>query len=300
MEVSGPTGEKRKASALPGINDGESDSPIGARRPVKTRIVESLEDDEEDINDKDGSYNSDKKDTTNSPEVISSDEEERILIESGSSSSIDASTTSRVTRQSAASEKRRSGKTIRGPINSGELSGRSTRPAPKVRKPPIPEVVPKCLVDLELSYTRQQWMDMDVSELGARCLDHLAELDRQRRRCSNLSGDVAGSMKKGNMVVSEIVKAFIERLSLEGDVSALRVENHSLREKVSALQRKEAAQRKIIDDLTRMVASLQKDVWALKEGHGPYPAEPSSSLRIGANACRNHLKKGLIADGGRE
>lgn len=293
MEVSAPTGEKRKASASPGEDAEDSDSPIGARRPIKAKILESLDIEEEDNNDN-GTGNdndNDSKDMATFPEVISSEDESCAPVESVSSSSVDTAITRKTTRSGALSGKRRSGKSTQAPTDTVNSSRRSAATASKPRKPVIPEVVPKCVVDLELAYSRQQWIDMDASELGARCLDHLAELDRQRRRCGNLSGDVTGSFKKGNIVVTEIVKAFIERLFLDGDVSALKVENHSLKEEVAALQRKEAAQRKVIEDLTRIVVSLQKDVKALKEGHGPYPAMSPLSLQTESTVRLKSLEK---------
>jgi len=60
---------------------------------------------------------------------------------------------------------------------------------------------------------RQDWLDMDLAALGARCLDHLAELEQQRARCSNISGRVAGRMKDSKAIATEIVKAMTEKLT---------------------------------------------------------------------------------------
>lgn len=57
---------------------------------------------------------------------------------------------------------------------------------------------------------------MDPAALGERCLTHLAELEQQRSRCSNISGRVVGWMKENRVIASEITKAMIEKLTTVG------------------------------------------------------------------------------------
>lgn len=86
------------------------------------------------------------------------------------------------------------------------------------RKTKIPIIVSKDEAEKELQYTRKAWLDMDPAALGERCLEHLAELDRQRSLCSNISGIVAGRMKDSGIIASEITRAMIEKLTTVGDV----------------------------------------------------------------------------------
>lgn len=87
---------------------------------------------------------------------------------------------------------------------------------------------------------------MDDAELGACCLDHLAELDKQRALCFNISGQVAGRMKDSQIIATEITKALIEKLTTVGNVFSLRNENFSLKEEVGELKRKEEEEKRKI------------------------------------------------------
>lgn len=112
---------------------------------------------------------------------------------------------------------------------------------------------------------------MDPAALGERCLTHLAELEQQRSRCSNISGRVAGRMKESKLIASEITKAMIEKLTTVGDVFSLRNENFTLKEELSELKRREQAQNNEILNLRKMMANLEREVRSLKEGFGPFP-----------------------------
>jgi len=120
---------------------------------------------------------------------------------------------------------------------------------------------------------------MDGAALGARCLDHLSELDKQRSLCSNFSGQVAGRMKDSRIIATEITKALIEKLMTVGDVYSLRNENFSLKEEVNELKRKEQTQNKEIETLRKMISNLEREVRSLKEGFGPFSASMPPSVQ---------------------
>lgn len=148
------------------------------------------------------------------------------------------------------------------------------------RKAAIPIIITKEEAERDLQMSRQNWLDMDSAALGARCLDHLAELEQQRARCSNISGRVAGRMKDGKIVITEMVKAMIEKLTCVGDTFALKNENYALKEELSEIRRKEQAQSKEILSSRNMIINLQREVKSLKEGFGPFSAVvPDTSSR---------------------
>ncbi|XP_025264641.1 uncharacterized protein LOC112638009 [Camponotus floridanus] len=118
---------------------------------------------------------------------------------------------------------------------------------------------------------------MDPAALGARCLDHLNEIENQRSRCSNISGRVAGRMKDSKRIAAEITKAMIERLTLAGDAFSLKNENFALKEELEEIKRKEQAQSKEINSLRKMITDLQREIRSLKEGFGPFPAMVSGT-----------------------
>lgn len=89
------------------------------------------------------------------------------------------------------------------------------------RKTSIPVIVSKEEADRELTYRREDWLKLDGAELGARCLDYLEELERQRCLSSNLSGTVTGRMKNSKSIATEITKALIEKITTVGDVYSL-------------------------------------------------------------------------------
>lgn len=159
-------------------------------------------------------------------------------------------------------------KTVKNPVQRGR------------RKTSIPEIVSKDETEQELRYTREKWLQMDGAALGSRCLDYLAELDRQRSLCSNLSGQVNGWIKDTGLIASEITKALIEKLMTVGDVYGLKNENFSLKEEVNELKRKEQAQSKEMISLRKTISQLEREVRSLKEGIGPFVAmtPPQSSL----------------------
>jgi len=113
---------------------------------------------------------------------------------------------------------------------------------------------------------------MDPAALGERCLEHLAEMDRQMSLCSNISGIVAGRMKDSGIIASEITRAMIEKLTTVGDVISLRNENFSLKEGLDEIKRREQAQCKEIQTLRKMISNLEREVRSLKEGFGPFPS----------------------------
>lgn len=127
---------------------------------------------------------------------------------------------------------------------------------------------------------------MEPAALGARCLDHLNEIENQRSRCSNISGRVAGRMKDSKRIAAEITKAMVERLTCAGDVFSLKNENFALREELEEVKRKEQALSKEILSLRKMITELQREIKSLKEGFGPFPAmgsgtpPPHRSLKI--------------------
>jgi len=153
------------------------------------------------------------------------------------------------------------------------------------RRKQIPIIVSKDEAERELQYTRKTWLDMDPATLGERCLEHLAELERQRSLCSNISGIVAGRMKDSGAIASEITRAMIEKLTTIGDVIGLRNQNFSLKEKLDEIKRREQAQCEEIRTLRKMISNLEREVRSLKEGFGPFPsimpppAQPEAKMR---------------------
>jgi len=143
----------------------------------------------------------------------------------------------------------------------------------------IPVKVSKEDAEKELQYTRNDWLDMDPAVLGGRCIDHLAELDRQRSLCSNISGIVAGRMKDSGRIATEITKALIEKLTTVGDVITLKNENFSLKEELGEIKRREKAQNEEILTLRKMISNLEREVRSLKEGFGPFPASVPSLIQ---------------------
>jgi len=123
---------------------------------------------------------------------------------------------------------------------------------------PIPNIVTKDEAEKEIQYTRAMWLKMDAAALGARCLDHLNELELQRSRCSNISGQVAGRMKDSKFIATKITKALIEKLTTVGDVYGLRNEDFSLKEEIEELKRKDQAQSAEIENLRKMISCLER------------------------------------------
>lgn len=134
----------------------------------------------------------------------------------------------------------------------------------------VPEIVSRDKVDLEIGYTREKWLKMSGAELGAACLDHLAEMERQRYLCSNISGRIAGMLKDCRATTVNIVGAMVEKLEATGDVVHLKTQNLQLREDLAVARRKTDRQEKEINDLRRAIIRLEGEVNALKEGCGPY------------------------------
>lgn len=131
-------------------------------------------------------------------------------------------------------------------------------------------MVTKEEAEKEMQMTRDDWFEMDPAKLGERCLAHLAELEQQRLRCSNISGQVQGRMKESKVIATEITKAMIEKLTTVGDVYSLRNENFAFKEEISELKRKDKTQNAEIVSLRKMVINLEKEVKSLKEGFGPF------------------------------
>lgn len=152
-------------------------------------------------------------------------------------------------------------------------------PIQKSRRKTLPIHVTKDDAEKELQYTREDWLRMEPAALGKRCLEHLAELEQQRARCSNISGRVAGRMKESKQIATEITKAMIEKLITVGDVFTLKNENYALKEELNELKRREQAQSKEMDSLRKLVATLEREVKSLKEGIGPFPAAKKVSQK---------------------
>lgn len=111
---------------------------------------------------------------------------------------------------------------------------------------------------------------MSGAELGAACLDYIAEMERQRYLCSNISGRIAGMLKDCGTTAGNIVGAMTERLEASGDATHLKIQNLQLREDLAEAKRKAERQEKEIDDLRRAIIRLEGEVNALKEGCDPY------------------------------
>lgn len=79
---------------------------------------------------------------------------------------------------------------------------------------------------------------MSGADLGAACLDYLAEIERQRYTCGNLSGKIDGMIKDCGMVVTGIVGVLIEKLEAVGDALYLKAQNYKLREDLAKARRK--------------------------------------------------------------
>ncbi|KMQ82169.1 ornithine mitochondrial-like protein, partial [Lasius niger] len=98
----------------------------------------------------------------------------------------------------------------------------------KGRGTKIPIVVDKETSQVEKNYTHEKWLEMSGSELGARASDYIGELERQRKICGNLSGNVEGRMKDCTFVLSKLCEAFTEKteiLDLERQVNSLKEGN---------------------------------------------------------------------------
>lgn len=160
--------------------------------------------------------------------------------------------------KSSTKGKKEKDKTVKNPI-------RSSRGKKKV-----PEVVNRDRVDLELGYTREKWLQMSSVDLGAVCLDHLAEIERQRYTCGNLSGRIDGMIKDCGAVATNIIGALTEKLEAVGDVPYLKAQNFKLREELAEARRKIDRQENEIRDLRKGMLMLEREVNALKEGNGPY------------------------------
>lgn len=169
----------------------------------------------------------------------------------------------------------------RGKVKANKMKDKTVKnPITKSRNRTIP-IVLKEEVDIEASYSREKWMDMAPAALGARCLEHLAELERQRSLCSNISGRIAGRLKDGNAIVAQITRAFIEKLAIDDSAYDLKMENIQLKEEINSLKHKEVARDKEIDALRKTINNLRRDLKALKEGFGPFPVntQPVPPLR---------------------
>lgn len=140
---------------------------------------------------------------------------------------------------------------------------------PKGKKT-FPESVSKERAKLELGYFREHWVKMSGPELGAICIDHLTEMERQRYLCNNLNGEISGMMKNCGAVAKNIVGALIEKLESEGDASYLKIQNMKLREDLSEAKRKMDKQELEIGKLRKDMIRLERELNNLKEGGGPY------------------------------
>ncbi|GAB1869618.1 Reverse transcriptase [Camponotus japonicus] len=341
--------EKRKASTSPD-NESEGITREAARRPNKTRIIESIEsnivlisDSEDHQNSDDGEYKEvytnsytdteeEKKSATPGVRVtrakikekgkaadfsqLKAERKKKMEKEEAKSEKYEESSTSfredfinAVLRRESKYEERQksdsveSGKSAsdyevmsetssdkeersncqtsskRSKTNKKRVSDRAQKYQGQKtrRKAAIPIIVSKEEAERDLQVSRQEWLDMDPAALGAKCLDHLAELDQQRARCSNISGRVAGRIKDSRIVAAEIVKAMVEKLTSTGDVFALKNENCALKEELSNIKHREEAQNKEIDSLRKLINNLQREVRSLKEGLGPYAATTKAS-----------------------
>lgn len=80
-------------------------------------------------------------------------------------------------------------------------------------------------------------------------VEHIAEQERQRSLCSNISGRIAGRLKDGNAIIAQITRAFIEKLAIDASAYDLKLENIRLKEEISSLKHKEIARDKEINAL---------------------------------------------------
>lgn len=111
-------------------------------------------------------------------------------------------------------------------------------------KKKVPELVNRDKVNIEKKYSREDWLRFEASDLGEAGLAYLAEVERQRYMCGNLSGKVDGIIKDCNATASNIIEALVEKLTVQGDVSHLRTQNLKLTEELVESRRLLAKNRK--------------------------------------------------------
>jgi len=167
-------------------------------------------------------------------------------------------------------------------------------------KKKIPESVNRDRAKLEKEYTREEWLKLGSVELGEAGLAHLAEIERQRYMCGNLSGKVDGMLKDCNIAASNIIEALVEKLEATGDVTHLKTQNLKLREDLSEARRKINRQDQEITDLRKSIINLEKEVNALKEGWGPFPKSADKPHETGSNITVTSKEKDHAGKFGRQ
>lgn len=151
----------------------------------------------------------------------------------------------------------------------------------------VPEIVSRDKLDLEKGFMRDKWLRMSGAELGAACLDHLYEMERQRHLCGNLSGRTSGMLKDCNATAVNIIGALVEKLESNGDSTYLKSQNLQLRDLTEA-RRKIERQEKEITDLRNATISLEIEVNALKEGREPYVQSTDMPKGKGKRKNKSH------------
>lgn len=201
---------KRKALASPETNEKEFKGvKTPSRKPSKTRIV-TQHTSEVSFDQEDVISISDETSVTEASSAIKSKRigKDRRSIELNKSTrealdeedDDDYVEISRKVKTKTKKSKDKTDKTVKNPIRT-----------PRGKKK-IPEIIPRDRVDLELCFSRDKWLKMSSSELGAACLDHLAEIEKQRLLCGNLSSRTDGMLKDCGAAAKNIIGALVEKL----------------------------------------------------------------------------------------
>lgn len=140
----------------------------------------------------------------------------------------------------------------------------------KGRGTKIPIVVDKETSQVEKNYTHEKWLEMSGSELGARASDYIRELERQRKICGNLSGNVEGRMKDCTFVLSKLCEAFTEKTEILGDATYLKIQNVKIMDELNKIKKKMEAKDNEILKMRRIIIDLERQVNSLKEGNSVY------------------------------
>lgn len=142
----------------------------------------------------------------------------------------------------------------------------------------IPQRITRDVCDSHIARKREDWLKMSGPELGAHCLDHLAEIERQRLSCGNLAGRVDGMLKGCGQAASNIVRAMVERIDAAGDVIHLRTMLTKATDELEENKRTVKRQDDEIKQLRRTIISLERRLNSIEAGHGPYfPVRPATS-----------------------
>lgn len=163
---------KRKALASPETNGKEFKGvKTPSRKPSKTRIVtqdtSEVSFDQEDVISISDETSVSEASSAIKSKRIGKDRRSIELNKSTKENDDDYVEISRQVKTKTKENKDKTDKTVKNPIRT-----------PRGKKK-IPEIIPRDRVDLELCFSRDKWLKMSSSELGAACLDHLAEIEKQ-------------------------------------------------------------------------------------------------------------------------